>query len=104
MLKARKLGVLTPVAYMVDAEVGTIYLERVRGESVKTLLRGDIPDGANPLAAREARDALLHSMGRAIAKLHDGGLIHGDLTTSNMLVRESDGALVSVRVAWRVTW
>ena len=29
-----------------------------------------------------------------MATLHDGGLVHGDLTTSNMLVRDSDGALV----------
>lgn len=27
-------------------------------------------------------------VGRLLALLHDGGLIHGDLTTSNMLVRE----------------
>ena len=25
-------------------------------------------------------------IGAAVAKLHDGGLIHGDLTTSNMMI------------------
>jgi tRNA A-37 threonylcarbamoyl transferase component Bud32 len=30
-------------------------------------------------------------VGRLLALLHDGGLIHGDLTTSNMLVREVGG-------------
>ena len=38
--------------------------------------------------------SLLGQVGEAVAVLHDGGLVHGDLTTSNMLVRESDGALV----------
>lgn len=33
-------------------------------------------------------------IGRAVGKLHDGNLVHGDLTTSNMILRESDGALV----------
>ncbi len=33
-------------------------------------------------------------VGRAVARLHDGGMVHGDLTTSNMILREADGALV----------
>ena len=37
---------------------------------------------------------LLIKVGQAVAKLHDGGLIHGDLTTSNMIIRESDQRLV----------
>lgn len=39
---------------------------------------------------------LLREIGRLVALLHDGGLIHGDLTTSNMLIRSSDNQLVSV--------
>ena len=35
-------------------------------------------------------------IGQALARLHDGGVIHGDLTTSNMLLREADGALVFI--------
>lgn len=38
---------------------------------------------------------MMAQIGRILAVLHDGGLIHGDLTTSNMLVRDSDGAVVS---------
>jgi serine/threonine protein kinase len=34
------------------------------------------------------------AIGRALAVMHDGGLIHGDLTTSNMIVRDSDKQLV----------
>ncbi len=37
---------------------------------------------------------MLEKIGRAVATLHDAGLIHGDLTTSNMLVRRSDSAVV----------
>ena len=39
---------------------------------------------------------LLREIGRLVALLHDGGLIHGDLTTSNMLIRSSNNQLVSV--------
>ena len=38
---------------------------------------------------------LLQKIGHLLATLHDAGLIHGDLTTSNMLVRRSDAAVVS---------
>ena len=40
-------------------------------------------------------DTLLAAVGCTIAKLHDGGLVHGDLTTSNMMVRAADSQLVS---------
>jgi tRNA A-37 threonylcarbamoyl transferase component Bud32 len=33
-------------------------------------------------------------IGRAVGRLHDGGVVHGDLTTSNMILRESDDELV----------
>lgn len=39
--------------------------------------------------------SLLKEVGRTVALMHDGGLVHGDLTTSNLLVRKSDGAVVS---------
>ena len=44
-------------------------------------------------------DALLLEVGRVIARLHDGGLVHGDLTTSNMMLRGSDKQLVGGRGA-----
>jgi TP53 regulating kinase-like protein len=46
-----------------------------------------------------ALEALMGTIGRTLAVLHDGGLIHGDLTTSNMIVRASDKALVSCTAA-----
>jgi len=40
--------------------------------------------------------ALMAAVGGAIAALHDGGLMHGDLTTSNMMVRAGDRRLVLI--------
>lgn len=37
---------------------------------------------------------VLEQLGKVIAKLHDGGVVHGDLTTSNLIIRTLDGALV----------
>eukprot|EP00877_Chromochloris_zofingiensis_P014462 jgi/Chrzof1/926/Cz01g34020.t1 len=89
MVRARKMGVLTPVLFFVEQETSSIYMEKISGQSVKQLLlTGDL-DAAGV-------DAMMAQIGRILAVLHDGGLIHGDLTTSNMLVRDSDGAVVFI--------
>jgi TP53 regulating kinase and related kinases len=46
-------------------------------------------------SSKVAGDAM-KQIGEAIAKLHDGGLVHGDLTTSNMLLRQGDGKLALI--------
>ena len=49
MLRARKLGVLTPCVLCVEHEASTIYFERVDGMSVKQALSSSAlqPAGAN---------------------------------------------------------
>ncbi|EIE22357.1 kinase-like protein [Coccomyxa subellipsoidea C-169] len=80
ILRARKLGVPTPVLYFVEHEASAIYMELVQGCSVKAaLLEGKLSE--------EERHALLREIGRVVALLHDGGMVHGDLTTSNMLLK-----------------
>lgn len=90
MTKARKLGVLTPALYAVDPIIHSLTFEYVDGPSVKDVLlefgsRGIVEERLNDIAVQ---------IGDAIGKLHDGGLIHGDLTTSNMLIRSATNELV----------
>jgi len=87
MLRARKLGVLTPVVYFVELDTNSIYMEKIAGHSIKHCLHtGSLP-------SESARNVMME-VGHRLALLHDGGLIHGDLTTSNMLIRDADGAVV----------
>lgn len=86
MLRARKLAVPAPVVYHVDQDTASIYMERVPGHSLKTILQ------SSDLTEAEQIE-LMESLGRLIAKLHDGKVVHGDLTSSNVLVvTENDGA------------
>mmetsp|Transcript_35898 Transcript_35898/g.85141 ORF Transcript_35898/g.85141 Transcript_35898/m.85141 type:complete len:142 (-) Transcript_35898:1160-1585(-) len=87
MLRARKMGIRTPVVYLVEHEAHTIYMEFVEGRSVKDTVRSD------ELPA-EQTSGLMVQIGEAVAKMHDGGLIHGDLTTSNLIVEATNGQLV----------
>ena len=76
-------------------------MEYLDGATVKTWLRAHplpAPEAAAP-ALSEAHVALATAIGRNIARLHDSSIVHGDLTTSNMLVlaRGTPDAPVVVR-------
>ncbi|KXG38503.2 hypothetical protein SORBI_3001G244700 [Sorghum bicolor] len=90
--KARKLGVPTPVLYAVDPLLHTLTFEYVDGLSVKDILLGFGSDGVN----EERLNDIATQIGNAVGKLHDGGLVHGDLTTSNMIIKNSNYQLVLI--------
>lgn len=92
MTKARRLGVCTPVLYGVDHVLHTLTFEYVEGSSVKDILLRFGLDGV----VEERLDDIATQIGDVIGKLHDGGLVHGDLTTSNMLIRSGTNQLVLI--------
>jgi TP53 regulating kinase-like protein len=73
-------GVPTPLVYDVDLAEGACVLtmEYIEGEQAKRLLNRLPMIGARRLSRR---------IGESVGRLHAGGLVHGDLTTSNMLLR-----------------
>lgn len=81
--KARKLGIVTPVLFHVDLVASKIYMERIEGDTLKRLLH-------SKTLAQDDLAAILQKLGEVIAVMHDGGLIHGDLTTSNLMLRNSN--------------
>ena len=90
MTKARKLGVSTPVLFAVDPMLHTLTFEYVEGPMVKEIFLGF---GTNGIVEERLQE-IATQIGDSIAKLHDGGLIHGDLTTSNMLINKETNQLV----------
>lgn len=92
MTKARKVGVPTPVLYSIDPLLHTLTLEFVEGKSVKDILLDFGLHGLNEEMVHE----IAAQIGDVIGKLHDGGLIHGDLTTSNMIMRDGTNQLVLI--------
>ena len=74
---ARLQGVSVPIIYDVDLEDGTITMEYIEGKRIKDIL--------NELSERE-RARICEKIGENIAKLHNNDIIHGDLTTSNMIL------------------
>lgn len=76
MHEAKKVGVPTPTIFLVDVKNATIVMEFIEGKQIKQLL-GEIP--------QNERQRLCFEMGRLVGALHKRAIIHGDLTTSNMI-------------------
>ena len=74
LAKARTLGVETPKVYKVDKAKNEITMQFIEGKRLKDVL------GAKNVG-------LCRQVGKEIALMHKGNLIHGDLTTSNILVK-----------------
>lgn len=84
--KAKEAGVPTPTIFMVDIVEATIVMEFIEGKQVKQILDG-LPS--------EERQHLCRYIGELIGRLHNHRVIHGDLTTSNMILT-SQGRVVFV--------
>jgi tRNA A-37 threonylcarbamoyl transferase component Bud32 len=41
-------------------------------------------------------DSLAQKMGESLAKMHSLNIVHGDLTTSNFMLREGSDSLVNI--------
>jgi Kae1-associated kinase Bud32 len=76
---ARRAGVATPFITDVDPVSCAVEMSFIPGKQVKKLL---------PALSKEERRKLCTEIGRHAGKLHTANIIHGDLTTSNMLLHE----------------
>ena len=76
---ARRHGVPTPIIYDIDLKNGKIVMEEIEGERVKDALDSTDQEGCR---------AICSEIGRLVALLHKASITHGDLTTSNMIMRD----------------
>jgi len=74
--------------YFVDIENNRLFIEEIQGISLKQFLF----DNQNRFS--ELLDVAA-AIGIIISKLHDAEIIHGDLTTSNFLIRNSISSISS---------
>jgi TP53 regulating kinase-like protein len=85
MHEAKKAGVPTPMIFLVDMKDAAITMEFVEGKQLKQVL-ADV--------SKKERQELCFRIGGLIGKLHRHGVIHGDLTTSNMILDAEDKILL----------
>ena len=80
MTEARLNGVSVPIIFDVDLNNGIITMQYVKGKRIKDIL--------NNLNENERKKICL-KIGENIARLHNNNIIHGDITTSNMILFEN---------------
>jgi TP53 regulating kinase and related kinases len=73
---AKSAGVNTPYLYFVSQPESLIVMQEIEGPRLKSLLGTPEADG----------ESVSVQFGVAVGRLHRGGIMHGDLTTSNVLV------------------
>ncbi|MCD6434142.1 MAG: Kae1-associated serine/threonine protein kinase [Candidatus Diapherotrites archaeon] len=73
----------TPAIYNVDVKKGKIIMERIEGTALRDV-------------ARKERLYLLPKLAKIVAELHSRGIIHGDLTTANVIVEKNSKKLALI--------
>ncbi|XP_065174846.1 EKC/KEOPS complex subunit TP53RK-like [Sycon ciliatum] len=80
LLRCRKAGIACPAVFFIDYEKHRIYLEEIVGAET-------LRDAFCRLGNGDEAKRLGRMIGRTLASMHDADIIHGDLTTSNMMLR-----------------
>mgnify|MGYP000008672161 CR=1 FL=1 len=76
ILLARSVGINVPAILLVDVDLALIIMEYIEGQLLRDLLNN---------LNHEIACKLIHNVGAQVAKMHKAGIVHGDLTTSNMI-------------------
>jgi Kae1-associated kinase Bud32 len=77
IMNTRNCGVCVPIIYDVDLINGIITMEYLKGKRIKDIL--------NNLNEKD-RKIICEKIGESIAWFHNKDIIHGDITTSNMIL------------------
>jgi Kae1-associated kinase Bud32 len=78
--EAKRVGVETPKIFSVDEKGFKIVMEFIEGKRLKEFLN----ETNNENRRKEAEE-----IGKAVGLLHKNGIVHGDLTTSNMILKDN---------------
>ena len=79
LLKAQKVGLNVPEPLLVDENEMKVVMEYLKGDVLKQTL---------DTYSKQKREKVAIEMGKQTAKMHDNDIIHGDLTTSNMILNK----------------
>ena len=82
IMASRDVEVKTPYIFDIDLDSSTITMEFIEGKLVKDVLNSE--------DTLEEKLHYVELMGEQVGKLHNSDIIHGDLTTSNILIKNRE--------------
>ncbi|KAI8054257.1 kinase-like domain-containing protein [Syncephalis plumigaleata] len=81
--RCRRAGVNAPAVYYVDQKNSTIYMEYIDTITIRDHLNTTSPN-------KDEVSSLARIIGQQLAKMHAADVVHGDLTTSNMMLSKKE--------------
>lgn len=99
IVRCKTAGVKTPALYLVDFERRRIYMQHFENSiTVKDFIIN--LKSSNNQGDMNTLDVYADKIGEVIRKMHENNIIHGDLTTSNMLLVERNLSNVEENSKW----
>lgn len=89
LLKLKELGVPAPELIAIDERAGIIEMSFIKGEKVRDVLEKHIH--------------FCKLIGEYLAIMHNNDLVHGDLTTSNMIFNDGNIVFIDFGLAFTTT-
>ncbi len=89
MNRVKSAGVRSPYIFYLDPKNTYIVMEYIRGRRLKDLL-----------LAGGVREEVLVELGRVLGRMHSANVIHGDLTTSNVIVESNKLAIIDFGLSY----
>ncbi|CAH0403173.1 unnamed protein product [Chilo suppressalis] len=87
IVRCKTAGVKTPCLYLVDFERRRIYMQHfVESITIKDFVINIVSKEQINCDGDIILDVVAKMIGEAVRKMHDNNIIHGDLTSSNMLL------------------
>lgn len=91
LAKCRRDGLRVPDVYALDESAGWMMLEWIHGTPVRVNINERLGDRTEGIEDDAELKELMRRIGTAVGKMHSIGIIHGDLTTSNMMLKPPEG-------------
>lgn len=90
LVKSKELGIGAPAVFFIDSDRNRIIMERIDGCTAKAWIesRRLEEDGSAQFVTETLEFGKI--VGEAVGKMHLSNIIHGDLTTSNIILKDGD--------------
>ncbi|MHA2183215.1 MAG: KEOPS complex kinase/ATPase Bud32, partial [Promethearchaeota archaeon] len=79
LIKVKSYGLSVPPIYEIDAQNSILIMKYIEGRKIKNILKE---------LSEDKKDKYFKKIGSDIAVLHKNGHIHGDITTSNLIITD----------------
>lgn len=86
--RLQKAGIRVPAIYEVDLKRTSIIMQYIDGISLKTYLQQKHNN------EQSAVSGIMDQVGAAVAKMHNQDIVHGDLTSGNIMIDQNQAVLI----------